>query len=151
MSRLTFVLAGLLVLALPAAAAAQGGEQQRPQPVEPDTTRLVFEREVFAYPDYERRNPFRPLLGSLEGGPQFDRVRLLGIIYSSDRSRSVALLGSGEESRRLRVGESWGNTRVLEIRPEEVIVEVEEFGLTEQRVLELSRRRGGGGPEGGGQ
>lgn len=151
MNRLTIVLAGLLALALPAAATAQGGQQQQPQAIGPDTTRLVFEREVFAYPEYERRNPFMPLLGSLEGGPQFDRVRLLGIIYSSDRSRSVVLLGSGEESRRLRVGESWGNTRVLEIRPEEVIVEVEEFGLTEQRVLELSRRRGGGGPEGGGQ
>lgn len=152
MNRRVLVLAGLLILALPAAVAAQGGQQQQtPRPAGPDTTRLVFEREVFQYPDYERRNPFAPLLGSLEGGPQFDQVRLLGIIYSSDPSRSVVLLGSGDTSRRLRVGESWGNTRVLEIQPEQVIVEVEEFGLTEQRVLELSRRRGGGGPEGGEQ
>lgn len=150
MNRRAVVLAGLLCLALPAAVAAQGGQQQ-PRPLGPDTTRLVFEREVFQYPDYERRNPFAPLLGADEGGPQFDRVRLLGIIYSSDPSRSVVLLGSGDQSRRLRVGETWGNTRVLEIRPEQVVVEVEEFGLTEQRVMQFTRTRQGGGSEGGGQ
>jgi hypothetical protein len=69
----------------------------------------------------------------------------------------VALFGLGDagaaqppdttgipNTRRLRVGESWGNMRVTEIQRDRVVVSVEEFGLSESKVLELTRRRGGG-------
>ena len=39
----------------------------------------------------------------------------------------------------------WGNVRVVEIQRDRVVLDVEEFGLTERRVLELTRRRAGGG------
>lgn len=137
-----------LLLMVPAWVEAQQPPRQGPQQ---DTTQLVFEREVFDYPDYERRNPFRPLVTAEAGGPRFERVRLMGIIYTADPARSVALFGTGAarpqpgqavqsgETQRLRVGESWGNMRVLEIQATRVIVEVTEFGLTEQRTLELAR------------
>jgi hypothetical protein len=48
-------------------------------------------------------------------------------------------------TRRLRRGETWGNMRVVEIQQDRVVVDVNEFGLTERRVLELTRRRAEGG------
>lgn len=114
---------------------------------------LVFEREIFAYPAYERRNPFAELLGSAEGGPRFERLRLLGIIYSEDSRMSLATFTDGDDvgarrpSFRVRVGERIGNSVVLEILLHSVVLEVDEFGLTERRVLTLrSRTRGQGGP-----
>lgn len=161
MRALPFVLAAVGLLATVGSTAAQ---QQPPGPPQEDTTQLVFEREVFDYPDFERRNPFVPLLTTTGGGPRFEQVQLLGIIHSADPSRSVSLLalegmggpgGGGEgapaepgrcqQACRLRVGESWGNFTVIAIEPSRVIFEVEEFGLTEQRELRLSRVRGQGG------
>jgi hypothetical protein len=155
MSRLALVL-GLLAVA-PAPLAAQDAP---PPPPPADSavvpTELVFDREVFEYPTYERRSPFRTLVGDTASGPRFEQVRLRGIIWSADPARSVALFsgaptggGGGQPTvlgtRRLRRGETWGNMRVVEIRQDRVVVDVNEFGLTERRVLELTRRRAEGG------
>jgi hypothetical protein len=122
----------------------------------PRSTDLVFEREVFDYPRFTRRNPFVALVAS-EGGPRYEQIQLRGIIYSDDPGESVALLGIGtvaeqgggaqaastsgtSRSRRVRVGGTWGNVRVLEIRRTEILVEVEEFGLTEQRTMRMPPR-----------
>lgn len=129
--------------------------QQRPPPQRPDTADLVFEREVFFYPQYERRNPFVPLLDGAEGGPRFEEIRLLAVIYSSNPDLSVALFGprAGEgeaeqqaarQTYRARRGERLGNVRILEIQQTRVVVEVEEFGLTEQHIMELQRPGQGG-------
>jgi len=137
---------------------------------------LVFEREVFSYPVFQRRNPFLPLLGN-ESGPRYEQIELRGIIYSADDpTQSVALLalrgriqqqiqsqvqrditaqqqGTApvqdtiyipDPAQRLRVGQSWGNVRVLQIQRDHVVVEVTEFGLTEQQILRLPIRRQGG-------
>lgn len=112
-------------------------------------TELVFEREVFRYPAFERRNPFRPLLAD-EAGPRFESMRLQGIIYTpGDRARSLVILaaGGGQDggtTRRLREGERWGNVRVVEIRTREVLVEIDEFGQTEQMVMRLPTPGRGG-------
>ena len=47
---------------------------------------LVFEREVFNYPRYERRNPFAPLLSGDEAGPRFEGSSC-SVIISSRRTR----------------------------------------------------------------
>ena len=142
-----FVLATTLLLAVPLAAQAPPGPPQEP-------TELVFEREVFDYPTFERRNPFRPLVGDTGSGPRFEQIRLRGIIWSTDPAGSVALFQASAAggaanapaaSRRLRRGETWGNMRVVEIQRDLVVVDVEEFGLTERRTLELTRRRAEGG------
>jgi len=129
--------------------------QQTPPPQPPDTTDLVFEREVFFYPQYERRNPFMSLLSGMEGGPRFEEIRLIGVIYSPNPDRSVALFGpragqgdaaqqTARRTYRARRGEQLGNVRILEIQQTRVVVEVEEFGLTEQHIMELQRPGQGG-------
>ena len=56
------ILLTVLGALLPAALIAQ-------QQIPPDTAALVFEREVFGYPTYERRNPFVTVVSGSEGGP----------------------------------------------------------------------------------
>ena len=146
-------LRGLILLAamgvfLPAAANAQ-------QPPPPDSAALVFEREVFSYPTFERRNPFVRVLSGSEGGPRFEELQLNGVIFSPNPDLSMALFGprgGGEEAGqqrarrafRARRGDQLGNVRILEIQMTYVVVEVEEFGMTEQRIMELQRPGQGG-------
>ena len=148
--------AGLL---LPGALSAQqggAGEAQTQAPPEVTDPQLVFEREVFSYPTFRRRNPFAALL-SYAAGPRFESMRLELVLYTADRRTSLALLSAGRPASvegdaaaeggitaRLRVGQRWGNVRVLEIRPNQIIVEIEEFGLTEQRTMDLPVRGQGG-------
>ena len=151
----------LPLMILTAAMLAAPMTAQEPPPVQQPPTELVFEREVFTYPGFARRNPFRPLTGSNQGGPRFESLRVLGIIYSDQPSMSTAMLGTSAvevsedganvsvgvgQSWYLKVGQSIGNIRVVEIRPDQVVVEVEEFGLTERKTMQLQIRRLGGTP-----
>lgn len=146
--------------AIPGAVRAQ---EQTPPPAQAQqqATELVFEREVFTYPTFQRRNPFHALAGGTQGGPRFEELRLEGIIYSDDPSASVAVLGTSTveysddastvtvqpgRSWYLKVGQSIGTIRIVEIHREQVVVEVEEFGLTEQKIMQLQTRRVGGTP-----
>ncbi len=161
--RLGFVLVLLAAAAvMPASALAQeppdtaSAQQPGQQPTE-----LVFEREVFTYPNVQRRNPFRPLTGGNQGGPRFEGLRVVGIIYSDDPSESLAVLGTSTveysedastvtvqpgQSWYLKVGQAVGNIRIVEIHREQVVVEVAEFGITEQKIMQLQTRRLGGTP-----
>jgi len=142
------VLGGLL----PAVLVAQ-------QPPRPDSTALVFDREVFGYPTFERRNPFVRVVSGSEGGPRYEELQLIGVIFSPNPAVSVAVFGprgAGPEAAgggqqagrtfRARLGDQLGNVRILEIQLTRVVVEVEEFGLTEQRIMELQRTGEGGSP-----
>lgn len=135
---------------------AQAAQQGPQQPAD-----LVFEREVFHYPSYERRNPFKPLVAADQGGPRFEQLRLMGIIHSDDPALSLAVLGTSTvttsedgssvsvtngRSWYLKIGQSVGNVRVIEIRQDQVVVEVAEYGLTEQKIMQLETRRLGGTP-----
>jgi hypothetical protein len=177
-------LAGVL---LAAALAAPLPAQDPPPQMAPDSAQrqprqpiadveIVSEREVFSYPSFQRRNPFRPLVGD-ESGPRFEQVELRGIIYDrSGGGRSVAVLGlraqaerqiqqiiqrqvTAQESttaarpdtiyvpeptERLRAGQQWGNMRVARIEEDHVVLNVTEFGITEQRILRIVVRRQGG-------
>jgi hypothetical protein len=129
---------GLIFLTL----AAEPGAAQA-NPAQQDTVRLVLEREVFSYPTFQRRNPFRALTGR-DDGPRFEDLVLLGVIQTADPGASVALLGirgDGEGGRtyRVRVGERLGNSRIVEIRRQELVASVEEFGVSENRILRLRR------------
>jgi hypothetical protein len=48
-----------------------------------------------------------------------------------------------DRSMRVKVGESWGNVRIVTINRDHVIVDVTDFGLTERRTLTMLVRRGG--------
>lgn len=146
-------LAGLLLL--PMLAWAQEDGPPTPPAEHRDSVDLRAEREVFDYPEFARRNPFKPLTG-IEGGPRFEQMQLTGIILSTDPGRSVATLraggGAGQgsggaaqgRSTRLRAGERWGNVRVVAIRQDRIVVDVEEFGLAERREMLLPTRGQGG-------
>jgi hypothetical protein len=85
-------------------------------------------------------------------------MQLTAIIHSTEPGQSMAMIavgrtaqGGGAEgvartgrTNRLRVGDRWGNVRIVEIRRRQVVVVVEEFGLTEQRIMELPTRGQGG-------
>ena len=153
MPRLFSVLLVLTGVALVVPVSPVGAQETQP-PTRPgqssDTTTMVFEREVFVYPTYQRRNPFTPLLTGNEAGPRFEELRLIGVLFSSDPGKSVALFGprvateGPMQTYRVRRGDTLGNVRVLEIQRSSVVVEISEFGLTEQRIMEL-RRPGEGG------
>ena len=142
---------GLAVLAAPVAVEAQNPAQPAPE------TELVFEREVFQYPEFTRRNPFIPL-DTEASGPRFDQLSLIGVMYSAENpASSVAVVSTGGvsfspdgtmspvdgEAFYLKVGQRLGNVTVVRILPRQVIVDVEEFGLTERRTLEIQSRQGG--------
>lgn len=144
----TVAIFGLLAL-VPAALSAQQGQGAQGQgaqgqdPAQADTVQLVFERERFTYPTFQRRNPFRALTGQ-ESGPRFEELTFRGAILSSREGGSVALLtapGGGPVGRNFRVreGQVLGNVRIISIERRQVVVNVDEFGQVERRVLELRR------------
>ena len=165
-----FVGAGFFLLAV--ASLVPGGlagqdTQDTPAQTSTDSLTLAFEREVFAYPEYFRRNPFRSLLGCDEG-PRFESLVLFGIIYSPFAGESIALLGEGTRTLdpgptgapesytlaltggtyRVREGEMVGNGNVTvqTIEVDQVAVEVAEFGRSETKIMLLPRATSGGGP-----
>lgn len=122
--------------------AGQAGQAANQGTPEPELT-LVYEREVFDYSGQNRRDPFRPLTDQDELGPRFESLSLQGIIYSTGRGRSVALI-SDPDGRiyRVRVGDMVGTSRIVEIGPVRVVLAVENFGTIRQEILELPTTRG---------
>ena len=131
----------------PAAAqppAAEGARAVAADPVVAEP-KLVFEREVYAYPGAGgRRDPFRPLTGREAVGPTFADLTLKMILYlQSSPARSVASIEDGAKKvHRLRRGDVLGNATVLDIGPERVLFSVEDFGLRRQEVLVLKPTNG---------
>ncbi|MEX2467721.1 MAG: hypothetical protein WD995_12495 [Gemmatimonadota bacterium] len=151
---------GLAVAVLSAASVAeaqdpQPGGEAGPPPAE--DTELVFEREVFQYPSFTRSNPFSPLDAG-NTGPRFEQLSLIGVMYADDPTASVAVISTGGvsvapdgtispvagDAYYLKVGQRVGNVTVVEIHPERVVVDVEEFGLMDRRTLVFQSRREGG-------
>ena len=148
--------AAVALAALPAPGAAQE-PLPAPPPGPPQEPELIFEREIFRYPAFQRRNPFVPLEGA-EGGVRFEQLSLIGIMYSSDPTASVAVVSTGGvtvaedgtltpvegDAFNVKVGQTIGNTTIREIQRDRVIVDVEEFGLTDRRTMFFQSRRPGG-------
>lgn len=163
-----FVYACLFILAV--GWLGPGGLEGQDPPTQPpaDSLALAFEREVFTYPDYDRRNPFKTLVTADGGGPRFENLLLLGILYSPFAGESIALFGEGTRTidpgdannpqsvtvdltggtYRVREGATLGNLTVSQIDRLQVIIELVEFGLVESRTLLLPRGAPGqGGPK----
>lgn len=151
----TVAAAAFAILIVPALVEAQ--DQQQPPAAEPETE-LVFEREVFDYPSFQRSNPFVPLSASDQGGPRYEQLTLTGIIWDPDPTYSVAVLTTGQvtvspdgtvtvapgAAYNAKVGQRIGNTTIREIQRDRVVVDVEEFGLTDRRTMFIASRRQGG-------
>jgi hypothetical protein len=150
MKRLTlFVFAGIgVLLSVPSAIMAQD-DAAAPPPGPPVETELVFEREVFDYPAFTRINPFRPLLATDTGGPRFEQLRVSGIIYSETRGVSVVIFSTSGvtiaedgtlsaeigDSFAVKEGQTIGNVTIVSITLNEVIVDVEEFGIMDRKTM----------------
>jgi len=131
---------------------------QEPSPAPQPEPELVFEREVFEYPSFPRSNPFLAQSANPQGGPRFERLTLTGIIWDPDPTFSVAVLSTGAlsvapdgtvtmapgEAYNAKVGQRIGNTTIREIQRDRVVVDVEEFGLTDRRTMFIASRRQGG-------
>lgn len=155
----TIFLAVAALYATPAALRAQDDQAQEQQQGPPAETELVFEREVFVYPLFTRSNPFVALTSDTGVGPLYAQLRLSGIIFSeNDPSLSVAvfntagvtvgedgtLAADGEgESFYVKTGQTLGNITVVEITRETVVVDVEEFGLADRKVMQPLNLLGG--------
>lgn len=128
----------------PGACQTRGGAGARP----PDTAAgvagrsVVFEREVFDYPQGARRNPFLPVEGAPADSPRVEDVRLLGIIHHPKPAYSLVVLGIPEATggagdvpkapagtrpfrgtARLRSGDVLGRLRIAGIREDHVVIE----------------------------
>lgn len=151
----------MLVLAA-ALLSVVGAEAQDPPtpPQPPSDTELIFDREVFQYPSFTRSNPFRALLAADAGGPRYEQLTLVGIMYSRDPSVSLAHLTTGSitvaedgtrsategDSYYLRAGDTVGNVTVRAIYRDRIDVTVTEFDEQISRTMTFVSRRPGGSP-----
>jgi hypothetical protein len=130
-----------------APAAAQAPARTDSAAAAPDTTanRTGLVREVFGYRS-GGRDPFRSLLTSGDIRPLLSDLRLTTVVYDPRYpARSVAVLRDVSVNKRydVRVDDALGHMRVIEIRPTEVVLAVEEFGQERQVTLALPKRQEG--------
>ena len=100
----------------------------------------IYRRERFVYPVDGRRNPFVSLLTVDDAGPQFENLDLVGIIYGGSYGSVATLIDRATDRRyRVRRGDVAGNARVVEIRPDAVVFQVSQFGMTRSETLRIRR------------
>ena len=137
--------------AAPPAAQRPGTPAQRPgaapaaqRPGQPAVDSTVapainYNREVYHYQG-AARDPFASLVTEAASASTFADLRLVSVIYDP-RGGSIAVIRDKNNSspHRVRVGQSIGRLRVIQIRPYEVVFQIEEFGFERQEVLTLQR------------
>lgn len=94
-----------------------------------------------SYAAAARRDPFVPLTVELDEseGPRFDSLKLTGVFLGTPGNSLVVLEDPARRGHFLRVGQSIGNARLIEIRPQSAVFQITEYGTTRQKVLELER------------
>jgi hypothetical protein len=134
----TLLALAVMAVALPASAQQPNGQEQlAPSSPEGLDSTVTIMREAFVYDRGGRRDPFRSLMGTDELRPLISELRLVGVLYNSQRQ--VAILRDVETNQQYRVtvGSSVGRMRVAQIRPRSVIFNIEEFGFSRQDSLVL--------------
>lgn len=106
------------------------------------TDPVSYQREVFDYPSFDRRDPFRARTGGVTEGPRFENLVLSGVIYNPSVG-SVAVLVDRATGRRHRVreGQRLGQMRIDTIRSSEVVLLLPAPDGEEARVLSMETRR----------
>jgi hypothetical protein len=118
-------------------AMAATGSARRPAA---DTAgKVVLRREVFAYDQGGRRDPFVSLMTNGELRPMVSDLNVVGIVIDPAGRNSVAVLRdiSSQEQYRVRVGQQLGRMRVARINQKSVVFTIEEFGYSRQQELAL--------------
>ncbi|MBW7932577.1 MAG: hypothetical protein H3C62_02990 [Gemmatimonadaceae bacterium] len=111
-----------------------------PEPAVRDSNRVTFEREVFAYVGAGRRDPFASPIETGEIRPLVADLRLVGVIYDPAGRNSVAVMRdqSTAQQYRAKVGQVLGRARMTQIKPQEVVLTIEEYGFSRQETLKLN-------------
>lgn len=124
----------------PSTPAAQ--EAAPPDSAVPMLAQSALLRETFGY-EGTTRDPFLSLLDAEDVRPIITDLRLVSVIYDAAYpSRSVAVLRDVGDGKRYRLhpGDVAGRLRVVQIRPREVVFNVQEFGFERQETLSLRKR-----------
>jgi hypothetical protein len=101
--------------------------------------RVVLRREVFAYEQSGRRDPFVSLMTVGELRPMISDLAISGILIDPSGRNSVAVLRdvSSREQYRVKVGQQLGRMRVARITQKAVTFTIEEFGFSRQQELAM--------------
>ncbi len=101
---------------------------------------VIYRRERFVYPSGNRQNPFVSLLTLEETGPQFNDLEVVGIIFGGSAGSVATLIDRTNDKRYpVRRGDTVGNARVVEIRPDAVVFNVTEFGVSRTETLRIRK------------
>ncbi|HEX6049573.1 MAG TPA: hypothetical protein VFZ21_09895 [Gemmatimonadaceae bacterium] len=121
-------------------ATATGAATATRAPSVADTAgKIVIKREVFAYEQSGRRDPFVSLMTVGELRPMISDLVVSGILIDPSGRGSVAVLRdvNTREQYRVRVGQQLGRMRVARIAQKAVTFTIEEFGYSRQQELAL--------------
>jgi hypothetical protein len=101
--------------------------------------KVVLRREVFAYEQSGRRDPFVSLMTVGELRPMISDLTISGILIDPSGRNSIAVLRdvSSKEQYRVRVGQQIGRMRVARITQKAVTFTIEEFGFSRQQELAM--------------
>ena len=101
--------------------------------------KVVLRREVFAYEQSGRRDPFVSLMTIGELRPMISELVISGILIDPTGRNSLAVLRdvSSKEQYRVRVGQQLGRMRVARITQKAVTFTIEEFGYSRQQELAM--------------
>lgn len=104
-----------------------------------DSNTITFEREVFTYVPREI-DPFSSPIESGAIRPLVADLKLVGIIFDPAGRNSVAVMRdvSTQQQYRAKPGQMLGRARVAQIRPQEVVLTIEEYGFSRQETLKLN-------------
>ncbi|MBM3907432.1 MAG: hypothetical protein FJ363_05030 [Gemmatimonadetes bacterium] len=125
--------------AKPVAAPAKGAA---PAPAAKDSSKITFAREVFTYVARE----IDPFASPIETGairPLVADLKLVGVIYDPAGRNSVAVMRdvSTNDQHRAKVGQMLGRAKVSQIKPQEVVLTIDEYGFSRQEVLKLTQQQ----------
>ena len=130
--------AGALLIATPAS-----GQRQPPDSVEvviPAPSRSMG--GIARYEGGGRRDPFTPLFEEGEGGvtgPRFQQLKVTGIFRGGGANSLVVLEDPTHRGYFVRLGQTIGNARLVEILPQAAVFEVREHDASRTVVLRLER------------
>ena len=101
--------------------------------------KVVIRREVFAYDQSGRRDPFVSLMTVGELRPMISDLSISGILIDPSGRNSVAVLRdiTSHEQYRVKVGQQLGRMRVARITQKAVTFTIEEFGYSRQQELTM--------------
>jgi len=112
-----------------------------------DSSKITFEREVFTYVPREV-DPFSSPIETGALRPLVADLKVVGIIYDPSGRNSVVVMRdmSTQQQYRARQGQLLGRARVAQIRPQEIVLSIEEYGFSRQETLKLNTQQTKGKP-----